>query len=240
MCLAHPAPSQCVLASCSACLNQLLCPAGCYSLARLLDEGVVAGCEGDVCSALGMLWSKLMTGQVPWMANIAQASRILRQSKGVKGCSLHACHLPITAQHHRQLFALHTPSIHWPALPAAPQVDPANGVLKLAHVGPAAVHSVHFAEGRITAALRSVLNCGSAVYLHRPHPHSPLCSARLPEACCRTAHTRSVACLLWLAIHACHPCCVTSATQPWPSAYPAHIISPPMPPSTNNAANHPL
>ena len=46
--------------------------AGCYSLARLLDEGVVAGCEGDVCSALGMLWGKLMTAQVPWMANIAQ------------------------------------------------------------------------------------------------------------------------------------------------------------------------
>ena len=26
---------------------------GCYALARLLDEGVVAGCEGDVCAALG-------------------------------------------------------------------------------------------------------------------------------------------------------------------------------------------
>jgi len=33
---------------------------------------VIAGCEGDVCSTLGMLWAKLMTGQVPWMANIAQ------------------------------------------------------------------------------------------------------------------------------------------------------------------------
>jgi L-fucose isomerase-like protein len=45
---------------------------GCYSLSRLLDEQVVAGCEGDVCSALGMLWGQAMTGQVPWMANIAQ------------------------------------------------------------------------------------------------------------------------------------------------------------------------
>ncbi|PSC69499.1 8-amino-7-oxononanoate synthase isoform A [Micractinium conductrix] len=45
---------------------------GCYSLARLLDEDVIAGCEGDVCSALGMLWGKLMTVQVPWMANVAQ------------------------------------------------------------------------------------------------------------------------------------------------------------------------
>lgn len=45
---------------------------GCYSLSRLLDEQVVAGCEGDVCSALGMLWGQAMTGQIPWMANIAQ------------------------------------------------------------------------------------------------------------------------------------------------------------------------
>ena len=46
--------------------------AGCYSLARLFDEGVIAGCEGDVCSALGLLWSRLMTGRTPWMANVAQ------------------------------------------------------------------------------------------------------------------------------------------------------------------------
>lgn len=51
--------------------------AGCYSLSRLLDEQVVAGCEGDVCSALGMLWGQAMTGQTPWMANIAQASQQL-------------------------------------------------------------------------------------------------------------------------------------------------------------------
>ncbi|KAI7844851.1 hypothetical protein COHA_001504 [Chlorella ohadii] len=50
---------------------------GCYSLSRLLDEKVVAGCEGDVCSALGMLWGQAMTGQTPWMANIAQASQQL-------------------------------------------------------------------------------------------------------------------------------------------------------------------
>lgn len=57
--------------------------AGCYSLARLLDEGVIAGCEGDVCSALGMLWGKLMTGQVPWMANVAQVGR----TGGASSCS---------------------------------------------------------------------------------------------------------------------------------------------------------
>jgi len=51
--------------------------AGCYSLSRLLDEQVVAGCEGDVCSALGMLWGQAMTGQTPWMANIAQVSHQL-------------------------------------------------------------------------------------------------------------------------------------------------------------------
>lgn len=49
--------------------------AGCYALSRLLDEGVIAGCEGDICSALGMLWGRLLTGQVPWMANVAQVGR---------------------------------------------------------------------------------------------------------------------------------------------------------------------
>lgn len=49
---------------------------GCYSLARLLDEGVIAGCEGDVCAALGMLWAKELTGQVSWMANVAQVDPV--------------------------------------------------------------------------------------------------------------------------------------------------------------------
>jgi L-fucose isomerase-like protein len=45
---------------------------GCFGLAQLTDEGVIAGCEGDLVSTVGMLWAYLLLGQTPWMANPAQ------------------------------------------------------------------------------------------------------------------------------------------------------------------------
>lgn len=43
----------------------------CLALALLNDESVIAGCEGDLPSLLGLLWAHKVTGQVPWMANPA-------------------------------------------------------------------------------------------------------------------------------------------------------------------------
>lgn len=40
-----------------------------YALASLNDEGIVAGCEGDVPSTLAMLWVRHLLGQPTWMAN---------------------------------------------------------------------------------------------------------------------------------------------------------------------------
>lgn len=48
---------------------------GCLALSSLNDHGVIAGCEGDLASTLGMLWGKLLTGQLGWMANPAGADR---------------------------------------------------------------------------------------------------------------------------------------------------------------------
>ncbi len=45
---------------------------GCFALAELVDGGVVAGCEGDVVSTVGMLWARALLGSTPWMANPAQ------------------------------------------------------------------------------------------------------------------------------------------------------------------------
>jgi L-fucose isomerase-like protein len=42
---------------------------GCLALASLNDDGIVAGCEGDVPSALAMLWVRHLLGQPTWMAN---------------------------------------------------------------------------------------------------------------------------------------------------------------------------
>lgn len=44
----------------------------CYALARLNDEGIIAGCEGDLVTTVGMLWVRELLGLVPWMANVAR------------------------------------------------------------------------------------------------------------------------------------------------------------------------
>jgi len=45
---------------------------GCFALSKLNDEGITAGCEGDLVSTLGMLWANFLTNQTVWMANPAQ------------------------------------------------------------------------------------------------------------------------------------------------------------------------
>jgi L-fucose isomerase-like protein len=46
---------------------------GCLALSALNDAGVIAGCEGDVASTVALLWMRLLTGQLGWMANPAAA-----------------------------------------------------------------------------------------------------------------------------------------------------------------------
>ncbi len=45
---------------------------GCFALSKLNDDGIIAGCEGDLVSTLGMIWANVMTDQIVWMANPAQ------------------------------------------------------------------------------------------------------------------------------------------------------------------------
>lgn len=44
---------------------------GCFALSDLIDTGVIAGCEGDLVSTVGMLWAAELLGETPWMANPA-------------------------------------------------------------------------------------------------------------------------------------------------------------------------
>ncbi len=60
---------------------------GCLALAQLNAEGVVAGCEGDLVSTLGMLWSYLLTGELPWMANPATVD-VAGNRLGVAHCTV--------------------------------------------------------------------------------------------------------------------------------------------------------
>lgn len=43
----------------------------CLSLALLNSKGFPSGCEGDLVSLAGMMLIKAVTGQIPWMANVA-------------------------------------------------------------------------------------------------------------------------------------------------------------------------
>ncbi len=45
---------------------------GCLALSQLSDDGVPAGCEGDVPSALALLWLHRLLGGAAWMANPAR------------------------------------------------------------------------------------------------------------------------------------------------------------------------
>ncbi len=47
---------------------------GCFALSELTDVGVISGCEGDLVSTVGLLWVKLLTGEVPWMANPSEVN----------------------------------------------------------------------------------------------------------------------------------------------------------------------
>lgn len=45
---------------------------GCLALAMLNSEGIPAACEGDIVSVTGMILAESLTGQIPWMANVAR------------------------------------------------------------------------------------------------------------------------------------------------------------------------
>lgn len=48
---------------------------GCYALARLNDEGLTAGCEGDLQALLSMHLARLLTGRAAFMGNLARVDR---------------------------------------------------------------------------------------------------------------------------------------------------------------------
>jgi len=46
----------------------------CLPLARFNNEGIPAGCEGDITAITGMMLCKELTGIIPWIANINKAT----------------------------------------------------------------------------------------------------------------------------------------------------------------------
>lgn len=46
----------------------------CLSLSHFNDAGIPAGCEGDICSITGMMFTQALLGTIPWMANLIKVS----------------------------------------------------------------------------------------------------------------------------------------------------------------------
>lgn len=42
---------------------------GCVALSQLADDGIAAGCEGDLVSTVAMIWVRELLGETSWMAN---------------------------------------------------------------------------------------------------------------------------------------------------------------------------
>lgn len=63
---------------------------GCFGLAQLTDEGIIAGCEGDLVSTVGLLWAYKLLGKTPWMANPVQLN------EGRNTIWLAHCTVPLT------------------------------------------------------------------------------------------------------------------------------------------------
>ncbi len=59
---------QSITMECFKLLNDLH-STGCYAMSRLNDEGIIAGCEGDLPGTLTMTWMYYLTGEIPFMAN---------------------------------------------------------------------------------------------------------------------------------------------------------------------------
>lgn len=46
------------------------CVTACLPLAKFNDDGIPAGCEGDLTAIVGMMLCKELTGVIPWIANV--------------------------------------------------------------------------------------------------------------------------------------------------------------------------
>ncbi len=114
---------------------------GCLALSRLADEGIVAGCEGDLVSALAMLWVRERLGLPSWMANPA------RVDAGANELTLAHCTVPTC------MVSGHTLTTHFESgLGTAIRGDVPTGPVTLLRVGGRGLDRLWLAEGEVVAS----------------------------------------------------------------------------------------
>lgn len=133
---------------------------GCFGLAELTDGGVIAGCEGDVVSTLGLLWSRLLTGRTPWMAN---PSRVDERNNTLW---LAHCTVP------RGIVERYRLRSHFESgLGVGIQGDLAVGPVTLLRLGGAALDRIWLAEGEVTKTGAAEDLCRTQAFVRLTHGH---------------------------------------------------------------------
>jgi L-fucose isomerase-like protein len=130
---------------------QLQGTTGCFGLSQLTDEGIIAGCEGDMVSTIGLLWAQRLLGTTPWMGNPAQLDRASNTLR------LAHCTVPRTLVESYRLRS-HFES----GLGVGIQGKLPTGPVTLLRIGGKAMNRVWLAEGEI-------LRSGNAENLCRTH-----------------------------------------------------------------------
>ena len=111
---------------------------GCLALAQLNDDGVTAGCEGDLVATVALLWVRLLTGATPWMANPARVD----PARGT--LTLAHCTVPRTAVGRYRLRS-HFES----GLGVAIEGDMATGPVTLVRLGGARLELLRAVDGEL-------------------------------------------------------------------------------------------
>ena len=141
---------------------------GCLALSTLLDEGVVAGCEGDLPAAMTMLWLQAMSGQPSFMAN--------PQDLDTATNTLWLAHCTIA----RKLLKTYSLRSHFESsLGVGIQGEVAPGPFTLARIGGSDLRELFVSDGALLQNGTSELRCRTQVQLCLEKPVGQLLSRPL-------------------------------------------------------------
>ncbi len=128
---------------------------GCLALSALLDEGIVAGCEGDLPAALTMSWMQAVTGQASFMAN--------PQDLDSTSNTLWLAHCTIG----RNLLKGYALRSHFESsLGVGIQGELEPGPITLARIGGSDLREVFLTDGELLANGDSELRCRTQIQVH--------------------------------------------------------------------------
>lgn len=120
---------------------------GCFALSQLADEGVDAGCEGDIPAILALVWMRALTGTPAWMANPADIQPTVDSATGHGTMLLAHCTVPKTL-----LTGYGVRSHFESGLGVAVAGTLPQGPVTIVRIGGTSLDTVFLAEGTIIAS----------------------------------------------------------------------------------------